>query len=306
MKRQADRQILAINESKIDDSILDNEININGYNIVRKDRNRSDGGVVLYIRDTISFSERKDLVPESLEMICIEVRWPHRTAYLISTWYMPLNCSNDAFNEFDLFLCKCDPENRELMIVGDINCDFVKPIPDSHTRRLQLSCSLYQLDQLITEPTRVTEKSAILIDLFIKNKLENISNSGVIHLGISDHSKIFAVKSTTVPKFRHSTKEVRDYKNFVDSNFIDDISQVPWDSVCQFDDPNTCWQAWKSLFLEILDRHAPVRCKRTRGTSVPWITSILKRLMRNRDFHKKTSDKTGFFSTLEYLQNRTK
>ena len=80
--------ILAINESKIDDSILDNEININGYNIVRKDRNRSDGGVVLYIRDTISFSERKDLVPESLGMICIEVRWPHRTAYLIS------KCSN--------------------------------------------------------------------------------------------------------------------------------------------------------------------------------------------------------------------
>ena len=71
------------------------------------------------------------LVPESLEMICIEIRRPHRTAYLISTWYRPPNCSNDAFNEFDLFLCKCDLENKELMIVGDINCDFVKPIPDS-------------------------------------------------------------------------------------------------------------------------------------------------------------------------------
>ena len=50
--------ILAINESKINDLILDNEININGYNIVCKDRNRSGGGVVLYIRDTVSFSER--------------------------------------------------------------------------------------------------------------------------------------------------------------------------------------------------------------------------------------------------------
>ena len=89
--------ILAINESKFDDSILGNEINVIGYNIVRKDRNRSGGGAVLYIRDTISFSERKDLVPESLEMICIEVRWPHRMAYLISTWFWPPNCSNDAF-----------------------------------------------------------------------------------------------------------------------------------------------------------------------------------------------------------------
>ena len=72
--------ILAINESKIDDSIPDNEINIVGYIMVRNDRNRYGGGVVLYIRDTISFSERKDLVPEPLEMICIEVRRPHKVA----------------------------------------------------------------------------------------------------------------------------------------------------------------------------------------------------------------------------------
>ena len=150
--------ILAINESKIDDSTHDNEININGHNIVRKDRNRSGCGVVLYNRDTISFSERKDLISESLEMICIQVLWPRRTAYQISTKYRPPNCSNDAFNEFDLFLCKCDLENIALMVVGDTNCDFVKSMPDSHTRRLQLLCSLYQLDQLITEPTRVTEK----------------------------------------------------------------------------------------------------------------------------------------------------
>ena len=81
--------ILAINESKIDDSVFDNEINIIGYNMIRNDRNRFGGGVVLYIRDTISFSERKDLVPEPLEMICIEVRRPHKTAFLVSAWYRP-------------------------------------------------------------------------------------------------------------------------------------------------------------------------------------------------------------------------
>ncbi len=111
----------------------------------------------------------------------------HKTAFLVSAWYRPPNSSNDVFNEFDLFLCKCDLENKELMVVGDINSDFAKPVPDFHTRRLQLSCSLYQLDQLITEPTRVTRTSATLIDLFFTNNPENISNSGVIHLGISEY-----------------------------------------------------------------------------------------------------------------------
>jgi hypothetical protein len=107
--------------------------------------------------------------------------------FLISAWYRPPNSNNDVFYEFDLFLRKCDLENKELMIVGDIHCDFAKAEPDSHTRRLQLSCSLYQLDQLIIEPTRVTGGSATLFDLFLTNKPENISNSGVIHIGISDH-----------------------------------------------------------------------------------------------------------------------
>ena len=40
----------AINESKIDDSITDGKISIPGFNLIRKDRNRAGGGVVLYIR----------------------------------------------------------------------------------------------------------------------------------------------------------------------------------------------------------------------------------------------------------------
>ena len=47
-------------------------------------------------------------------------------------------------------------------------------------------CSLYQFHQLIEESTRLTSKSATLIDLILTNRPENISKSGVIHLGISD------------------------------------------------------------------------------------------------------------------------
>ena len=64
---------LAINESKIDDSISDNEIKIPRYALCRKDRNRNGGGVVLYIRDCFSVIERKELIPNQLEMVCIEI-----------------------------------------------------------------------------------------------------------------------------------------------------------------------------------------------------------------------------------------
>ena len=44
---------LAINESKIENSISDNEIHIIGYDIIWNDRNRYGGGVVLYVSDNI-------------------------------------------------------------------------------------------------------------------------------------------------------------------------------------------------------------------------------------------------------------
>ena len=58
--------ILAINESKIDSLISDSELYINNYSIVRFDRNRFGGGVALYIKNIIPYSERKDLVPDKL------------------------------------------------------------------------------------------------------------------------------------------------------------------------------------------------------------------------------------------------
>ena len=59
--------ILSVNETMLDSSIPNDEININGYDIVRKDRNRNGGGVALYIRSVIDYKIRNDLMNESLK-----------------------------------------------------------------------------------------------------------------------------------------------------------------------------------------------------------------------------------------------
>ncbi len=61
--------------------------------------------------------------------------------------------------------------------------------------------------------------------------------------------------------------------------------------VYQFGDPNLCWQVWKSLLLDALNRHAPLRHKRIRNDPVPWINPQIKELMRKRDYHKKKAIK---------------
>ena len=65
--------ILAINETRLDSSIHENEVHIPGYEIVRRDRsfNGGGGGVFFYIRNCINYPIRSDLCIDQLENLCI-------------------------------------------------------------------------------------------------------------------------------------------------------------------------------------------------------------------------------------------
>ena len=141
-------------------------------------------------------------------MICIEICKPRSRPFLISVWYRPPNSEMKLFDFFEIFLSKCDAESKELIVIGDINCNMIKSPKDSSTKKLIFLSALYNLEQLIKEPTRVTSTSSSLIDLVFTNQPNNISNSGVIDLGLSDHSLIYAVKKVTMPKYRQTRSKV--------------------------------------------------------------------------------------------------
>jgi hypothetical protein len=75
------------------------EIHIHNYSIVRLGRNRCGGVVTLYIKNTLPYLERKDLVSDNLEMICVEITKQHTRPFLVTTWYRPPNSEQDIFNK---------------------------------------------------------------------------------------------------------------------------------------------------------------------------------------------------------------
>ena len=52
--------VIGVTESKLDNTVLDGEIFIEGYKIIRSDRNRRGGGVACYIRNDVYFNRRND------------------------------------------------------------------------------------------------------------------------------------------------------------------------------------------------------------------------------------------------------
>ena len=67
--------VIGTAETKLDNTVYDSEVTIDGYSIVRNDRNRKDGGVACYISSNICYS-RKACLSGNLENIFIDLLFP--------------------------------------------------------------------------------------------------------------------------------------------------------------------------------------------------------------------------------------
>ena len=169
--------------------------------------------------------------------------------------------------------------------MGDLNCDL---------KALLNITDIYGLDQLINKPTRVTPTTSTLIDLIFTNRPENVYCSGVSHVAISDHSLVYAYRKISIPTLSKGVNLItyRKLKHFNSANFYADILGQPWDDIKQLYDPDDMWKRWKELFLNVCEKHAPMKTKRTRDSKSPWITAILKKRMNFRDRLKRKAIKT--------------
>ena len=71
------------------------------------------------------------------------------------------------------------------------------------------------------------EKKENLIDLIMTNS-SCVSKSGVIHLGISDHSLTYVIRKFNRPKGEPKTIKVRSYKNFQTEHFLKVLRNLDW------------------------------------------------------------------------------
>jgi hypothetical protein len=117
--------LIAFNGTRLDANITDNLINLDGYDIVRKDRSRNGGGVCIYLRSSINYKIRDDPVPSELETVCVEIVKPHSKPSVVTTVYRPPSASSEFF---------------------DLNCDLLRPDKDYNipTKKMKSLYELYQ------------------------------------------------------------------------------------------------------------------------------------------------------------------
>ena len=130
----------------------------------------------------------------------------------------------------------------------------------------------------IDKATRIIQWSKTLIDLIYTSKIENIGECGVVHLTISDHSLVYAVRRARAIKSQPRTITFRSYAKFNVNKFVEDLLAVLFHIIEAIDDVDLAWSTWKSMFVEVCNNHAPVVSRKVKGETCPWMTNLIKQL----------------------------
>ena len=104
----------------------------------------------------MSFARTSYLI-DQLESLSTEISKPRSKSFIVATWYRPPNSPFELFSDFESFVGKLDAEGKEYYIMGDLNCNILlSSLNNVNTQALLSITDVYNLKQLVNEPTRVT------------------------------------------------------------------------------------------------------------------------------------------------------
>ena len=146
----------------------------------------------------------------------------------------------------------------------------------------------FDFKQLVTEPTRVTDTSAKLLDLILASNPNSVKIVGTADLpGISDHSMVYMACSIKKPKYKPKTILIRDYSKFNYDLFKNDASQAMWHNVYAEDTMSVGDKVtvFNNIMHDLFNKHAPYKqiTFSKFGRKPKWLTEPISVLQCKRD-----------------------
>ena len=168
-------------------------------------------------------------------------------------------------------MCKFD----NLLLLGDFN---------SSVDEVNMSefCDIYNLQNLISDPTCFKNPlNPSSIDLILTNKRNSFQNNQTIETGLSDfHKMTITVLKSFFQKQDPVTIKYRDYKGFDKSIFHAELNEMLINNT--YNNNNINYNLFESIFMLLLNKHAPIREKYVRANNAPFMNKILSKAVMNR------------------------
>ena len=277
--------LVSFSETWLDNSVSTQDLLFPNFHPPERKGRLSDryGGVILYIKDNLTYIRRHDLELNRLECIWIQIKLHNKRNVLYGVFYRPPS-SDSVYNSLieDSIGLAIDSTISDIVVTGDFNLNTLNPI---QFRKVESICNQFDMTQCIVEPTHFTENSATIIDLLFVTNKDSILTAGVVEpcldLNIRYHCPIFAVLNFLKPKYKTFKRTIWKYEQGDCNKLRDTLENVNWGQL-QDDDidiftrniTNTLTNESKLCVPNqeiVINPHEP-----------PWINSLVKRKIRKR------------------------
>ena len=217
------------------------------------------------------------------------MRFPKARSILVCYVYRPPNSLISWFNNFSKQLELASKNRYETILLGDFNVDLTSHSYSNERNVLQDIIQLKSYTQIIDEYTRVTASSLSLIDHIYVTNVDNVKNSSVHKMSLSDHYAISLTwKKPQNKSVGNSCIHYRDSNHFDPNNFMQDFNILMHLNDSFNDSVNVMVENMTKAFLDMLNKHAPIKSKRIRHQNQPaWFTKDIKEAILERERSKK-------------------
>ena len=291
--------ILTFSETWLNENTHTDDLHLTSFHSPeRKDRasNRY-GGVILYVKSCFAYSRRRDLEPDGLECIWVDLFLNHKHI-LVGTFYRPPGSTAQYFDLIEESIqLAVDTNINDIIITGDFNFDLLKPATN---RFISSLCHQFGLQQIIEEPTHFTENSSSLIDIFLVSNVSSIISSCVcdpyLNQNVRYHCPVLSVFNFQKPRFKTFERKVWRYDNADYDLLREKAAQVNW---TEFEENSV--DEFNSDILKkihkVTEECIPNKSVKVRPFEPPWINTQIKRKIRCR----KRAYKKAKLRNTEYL-----
>ena len=296
---------MTLSETWLNDKISNNEIKLTNYVLYRADRATRAGGVITYVSSNLASKLVVPTVePVHFEGIFVKIIL-HESKYLtIGNIYRPPSAPAESFKCIISTINSIKDKN-ELALLGDFNKDWA----DRSSYTAKNAIRNLNLTQLISEPTRVTPTSQSLLDWILVSHPNRYIKSGIMSDCFSDHCTIFCIWKIKLPKLPPRLIQIRQYKKINVDAFINDLISINWDRYQIISNVHDAWAFLHSEFTKMIDKHAPFKTIKVKGSHLPWISSDLISTFKLRDkawaVYRRTRDPADW-EKYRLLRNKSK
>ena len=175
------------------------------------------------------------------------------------------------------YLRLCNIET--FVFMGDLNVDLLTDSNESlHLKQL---LSFNDCQQLVESPTRITELSESLLDVFIVNSDLMMANAEVLDMCISDHNVIKCRLQLHIESIHRSPKTLKSFKKFEYDSFSRDAEAIDWNRIYSLPNLDLKVNYFNETLISLFDSHAPyITVKQQSRKPSPWFTPFLQTLKR--------------------------